>query len=153
MNAARQGESSDAFAKRFEVDPPIGERLAELGGSDPALGGGARRDGIFDSQLVGGLSTVQIGTTSRTLQRKLAEKGTRFRELRDATLWDAVEKALSIPSLKIEVIALSVGFSDVAAFSKAFRRWKGCSPTRFREVILARSTGTPRAWAKRRSTN
>src|SRR5262249_55415130 len=31
-----------------------------------------------------------IGTTSRTLQRKLAEEGTSFRELRDATLWDAV---------------------------------------------------------------
>jgi len=90
------------------------------------------------------------GITNRTLQRKLAEEGTSFRELRDATLWDAVEKTLSIPSLKIEVIALSVGFSDVAAFSKAFRRWKGCSPTRFR-VILARSTGTPRAGAKRRS--
>jgi AraC-like DNA-binding protein len=76
-----------------------------------------------------------IGITSRTLQRKLAEEGTSFRELRYATLWEAVERLLSIPSLKIEAIALSVGFSEAAAFSKAFRRWKGCSPTRYRETL------------------
>jgi AraC-like DNA-binding protein len=64
-------------------------------------------------------------------------------------LWEAVEVLLSNPSPKIEVIALSVGFSDVAAFSKAFRRWKGCSPTRFREVTLAPSRDTPRCVAKR----
>jgi AraC-like DNA-binding protein len=48
-------------------------------------------------------------------------------------VWEAVEQSLSNPSLKIEAIALSVGFSDVAAFSKAFRRWKGDSPTRYRK--------------------
>ena len=77
----------------------------------------------------------QLGMTSRTLQRKLAEEGTTFRALRDATLWEAVEVLLSNPSLKIEAIALSVGFSDVAAFSKAFRRWKGYPPTRHREKL------------------
>jgi len=73
--------------------------------------------------------------TSRTLQRKLAEEGTTFRALRDTTLWEAVEVLLANPSLKIEAIALSVGFSDVAAFSKAFRRWKGYPPTRHREKL------------------
>jgi AraC-like DNA-binding protein len=77
----------------------------------------------------------RLGMTSRTLQRKLAEEGTTFRALRDATLWEAVEVLLSNPSLKIEAIALSVGFSDVAAFSKAFRRWKGYPPTRHRENL------------------
>jgi AraC-like DNA-binding protein len=79
----------------------------------------------------------KLGMTSRTLQRKLAEEGTSFREVRDATLWEAVEVLLSNPSLKIEAIALSVGFSDVAAFSKAFRRWKGYPPTRYRETIAS----------------
>jgi len=77
----------------------------------------------------------RLGTTSRTLQRKLAEEGTNFRALRDGILWEAVEVLLSNPSLKIEAIALSVGFSDVAAFSKAFRRWKGYPPTRHREKL------------------
>jgi AraC-like DNA-binding protein len=61
----------------------------------------------------------RLGISSRTLQRRLAEEGTSFRALRDAVLWEAVEVLLSNPSLKIEAIALSVGFSDAAAFSKA----------------------------------
>jgi AraC-like DNA-binding protein len=77
----------------------------------------------------------KLGMTSRSLQRRLAEEGTCFRALRDAVLWEAVEESLSNPSLKIEAIALSVGFSEVAAFSKAFRRWKGYSPTRYRQAL------------------
>ena len=77
----------------------------------------------------------RLGMTGRTLQRKLAEEGTTFRALRDATLWEAVEVLLANPSLKIEAIALSVGFSDVAAFSKAFRRWKGYPPTLHRQNL------------------
>ncbi len=79
----------------------------------------------------------RLGVTGRTLQRKLAEEGTNFRALRDAVLWEAVEVLLSNPSLKVEAIALSVGFSDVAAFSKAFRRWKGHPPTRYRETLAS----------------
>jgi AraC-like DNA-binding protein len=75
-----------------------------------------------------------LGMTSRSLQRKLADEGTSYRSLRDALLWEAVEASLSDPSQKIETIALSVGFSDLAAFSKAFRRWKGCSPARYRKM-------------------
>jgi AraC-like DNA-binding protein len=93
----------------------------------------------------------RLGMSSRTLQRKLAEEGTSFRALRDAVLWEAVEVLLSNPSLKIEAIALSVGFSDVAAFSKAFRRWKGYPPTRYRES-LARPRGARLAVAERRAT-
>jgi AraC-like DNA-binding protein len=85
----------------------------------------------------------RLGTTSRTLQRKLAEEGTNFRALRDGILWEAVEVLLSNPSLKIEAIALSVGFSDVAAFSKAFRRWKGYPPTRYRETIASKGARLP----------
>jgi AraC-like DNA-binding protein len=93
-----------------------------------------------------------LGITSRTLQRKLAEEGTNFRALRDATLWEAVEVLLSNPSLKIEAIALSVGFSDVAAFSKAFRRWKGHPPTRYRKTLASsRSARLPAP--KGRATN
>jgi AraC-like DNA-binding protein len=93
----------------------------------------------------------RLGMTSRTLQRRLAEEGTTFRALRDGVLWEAVEVLLSNPSLKIEAIALSVGFSDVAAFSKAFRRSKGYSPTRHR-AMLASSRRPPLLVAARRAT-
>jgi AraC-like DNA-binding protein len=87
----------------------------------------------------------RLGMTSRTLQRKLAEEGTTFRAVRDAALWEAVEVLLSNPSLKIEAIALSVGFSDLAAFSKAFRRWKGYPPTRHRTALASSKSRRPPA--------
>jgi AraC-like DNA-binding protein len=37
------------------------------------------------------------------------------------------------PQLKIEAIALSAGFADIAAFSKAFKRRSGRTPTEYRK--------------------
>src|SRR5262249_23108911 len=76
---------------------------------------------------------AKLGVGRRTLQRKLADEGTSLSALRDAVLWKTVEALLSNPALNMEAIALSVGFSDVAAFSKAFRRRRGLPPTRYRE--------------------
>jgi AraC-like DNA-binding protein len=76
----------------------------------------------------------RLAMSSRTLQRRLAEDGRNFRDERDRVLWQVVESALANPSLKIEAIALGVGFSDAAAFSKAFRRSKGHSPSEQREL-------------------
>jgi AraC-like DNA-binding protein len=40
--------------------------------------------------------------------------------------------------MSVTDIALSLGFSDPTAFSRAFRRWTGVSPIQYRES--ARST-------------
>jgi AraC-like DNA-binding protein len=90
----------------------------------------------------------RLGMSNRTLQRRLAEEGTNFRALRDSVLWEAVDVLLSNPSLKIEAVALSVGFSDAAAFCSAYRRWKGYPPTRFREIELKRSKSRAARLAK-----
>jgi AraC-like DNA-binding protein len=59
--------------------------------------------------------------------------------VRDGVLRELVEAQLWNPSLSIKEIALGVGFADVASFSKAFRRWTGQAPTRFRERVLSRA--------------
>lgn len=82
----------------------------------------------------------QLGMSERTLRRGLEEEKTTFKELRDAVLWEVVEALLSNPSLKIEAVALSTGFGDLAAFSKAFKRWAGCTPTTWRRRLIARSS-------------
>lgn len=81
----------------------------------------------------------------RSLQRRLEEEGASFRSLRDRVLRELVEAQLWNPALSIKEIALGAGFADVAAFSKAFRRWTGASPTTFR------ARGRSRA-ARRRTT-
>jgi len=59
--------------------------------------------------------------------------------VRAAVRRDIVEALLSNPLLKIEAVALSVGFADVAAFSKAFKRCAGCAPAQYRKQVTARA--------------
>jgi len=42
---------------------------------------------------------------------------------------------LSNRSLSIAEVSYLVGFSDVAAFHRAFRRWHGRTPTEFRASL------------------
>ena len=74
----------------------------------------------------------RLHVSARTLQRGLEGEHTTFRAVRDTVLWEVVEALLSNPSIKVEAVAFSVGFSDGAAFSKAFKRWAGCPPAQYR---------------------
>jgi AraC-like DNA-binding protein len=85
----------------------------------------------------------RLSVSDRTLQRRLREERTTFKAVRDAVVWDAAEALLSNPLLKIEAIALSVGFADVAAFSKACKRRTGRTPTEIRERLVARGRRRP----------
>lgn len=78
----------------------------------------------------------RLGMSDRTLERGLEDERTTFRAIRDAALWEVVEALLSNPALKVETVALNVGFANVAAFSKAFKRWAGCSATQYRERLI-----------------
>lgn len=71
----------------------------------------------------------------RTLQRQLEAEAATFTRVRDGVLTELARALLANRALKVEAVALSVGFADVAAFSKAFRRWVGSSPTRYRERL------------------
>lgn len=73
----------------------------------------------------------RLGLSGRHLNRRLAEEGTSFKLLRDASL-----HALAVERLRggagLRDIAEALGFSDESAFAKAFRRWTGQTPARFR---------------------
>ena len=79
----------------------------------------------------------ELFVSERTMRRRLADEQTTFKAVRDAVLWETVEALLSNRVLKVEAVALSVGFADVAAFSNAFKRWAGTSPTHYRERLVA----------------
>src|SRR5262249_23492709 len=65
----------------------------------------------------------------------LEAERTTFRAVHDSVLRELVEALLSNPTLKLDAVAHSVGFGDLAAFSKAFRRWTGCTPARYRAQL------------------
>lgn len=74
----------------------------------------------------------QLGLSGRHLNRRLAEESSSFKLLRDATLLRMAEERLR-GDQRIADIAEALGFSDESAFAKAFKRWAGMTPARFRE--------------------
>jgi AraC-like DNA-binding protein len=70
--------------------------------------------------------------SSRTLQRRLNEEGTSYRGVVDDDRRERSCRELLESDLSIHDIALRVGFSDVSAFYRAFRRWTGATPAEFR---------------------
>ena len=70
--------------------------------------------------------------SKRTLARRLAAEGTGYREIRERVFSDLAARHLRASGLSVESVATLLGYSDTAAFRKAFRRWYGCSPGKFR---------------------
>lgn len=78
----------------------------------------------------------RLNMSGRHLNRRLADEGTSFKLLREASLHGvAVERLRGTDYLRD--IADGLGFSDESAFAKAFRRWTGLTPAQFRKRRLA----------------
>lgn len=76
--------------------------------------------------------------SKRTLARRLDLEGTSYRQIRDQFLAELARRYLLEPRQTVETVAASLGYHDAAAFRKAFRRWTGMTPKRYRETALAR---------------
>jgi AraC-like DNA-binding protein len=70
----------------------------------------------------------RLGTTERTLRRRLADEGLSFRALADEARRVRAEALLADGRTSLVEVALASGFSELSAFSRAFKRWTGKSP-------------------------
>jgi AraC family transcriptional regulator of adaptative response / methylphosphotriester-DNA alkyltransferase methyltransferase len=78
----------------------------------------------------------RLATSRRQLQRVLQEVGgTNFRELVLRVRMRDARHALGDSELSVRDIARAVGYSEAADFGKAFRRYHGISPSRYRERL------------------
>ncbi len=68
----------------------------------------------------------------RTLQRKLIASGTTFRELAGTVRERLAAEYLADRNVSTAEVAFLLGFSDQSSFNRAFRRWRGESPGRWR---------------------
>jgi AraC-like DNA-binding protein len=68
----------------------------------------------------------------RTLQRRLAQAGASHNVLVAQARFATAAVVLERPDAKILELALDLGYSDHANFTRAFRRWAGCAPREFR---------------------
>jgi AraC-like DNA-binding protein len=72
--------------------------------------------------------------TDRTLRRHLADEGTSFSAIADQVRYSMATQQLQRPQVSVEQVAAVTGFSDPANFRRAFLRWTGMTPARFRRV-------------------
>ncbi|MBX7084394.1 MAG: AraC family transcriptional regulator [Nannocystaceae bacterium] len=79
----------------------------------------------------------RLHTSARTLQRRLDDEGTSLAAIVRAQREHAARRYLQRREMSLVEIAWLLGFSDQSAFTRAFRRWTGVTPARFREGASA----------------
>lgn len=111
-------------------------QLAELQ-ADLSIEGRVRQ--VLRDQLAGG--DVRIGhVASRlsmsepTLRRRLSEQHTSHSKLLDDLRRELADVYLRDGALPIGEVSYRLGFSNVSSFYKAFHRWRGVTPARFRSA-------------------
>lgn len=79
----------------------------------------------------------EIGMSSRTMRRKLADEGSSFQQVLDeCRMRQAVFEFRTRPDLSIAQIALRLGYAEHSNFTRAFHRWSGISPQAFRARLV-----------------
>lgn len=74
-----------------------------------------------------------LNMSLRTLQRHLLDAGSSWREATDLARRRVATQELQNPARPLHEIALLTGYADTRAFLRAFRRWTGLTPSRYRE--------------------
>jgi AraC-like DNA-binding protein len=75
----------------------------------------------------------ELNMSSKTLERRLAEGGKTFSRLLDDIRCRLAKQYLTETAFRLDQISYLVGYSEPAAFVRAFRRWTGTTPIRFRK--------------------
>lgn len=123
--------------------PALQARLSELRGESSTE---TRVRAALLELLPAGKSSVdevarRLGVGRRTLQRQLAAEGTRYQQtlgrLREELARHYLEATVQSPA----EISFLLGFDDPRSFFRAFRKWTGTSPERFRGSRIGHSSG------------
>ncbi len=78
----------------------------------------------------------KLHMSRHTLYRKLKKSGLSFQALVDKVRQEQALDLLDRKEVYISEVAFLLGFSELSAFSRAFKRWTGQSPAQYREQQL-----------------
>jgi AraC-like DNA-binding protein len=74
----------------------------------------------------------ELGMSVRTLARRLSESGTSFGKILDELRHDLALKYLRDATLALSQTTFLLGYSELSAFTHAFKRWTGKTPGEWR---------------------
>lgn len=122
-------------AELLEMLTPVLDRTLDEQASRRSLTGTVKW--IIKQSLMGGRYDIQavareLKLSERTLQRRLTEEGTSFKQLLAQARHEQAKAYLADPLLDIQEVACLVGYEDQNSFYRAFRSWEGDTPAHWR---------------------
>jgi AraC-like DNA-binding protein len=133
--------ASNWLARTFpQIDPQLRlllrqqvEALEARHGDDFA----AQVRGVLSSALLTGRAgeaevAAIFSMQPRTMSRRLAAAGTSFRQLVDECSFEIARHLLEFSRQDVAQITAALDYADPSAFTRAFRRWSGTTPARWR---------------------
>ena len=124
----------------LKADPYLNRMLVDM--CEQALARQRRAAGSFAARVENALAPLlphgkasaanlaaEFGMSQRTFARRLADEGQTFSRLLDRLRLHLARRYLLNEELAVSKIAWLLGYKEVAAFSHAFRRWTGKSPS------------------------
>ncbi len=146
----RAGEYSLAFEGRYWHEPILtaNYQLQQLLlGQAGAAGDPYARTGSLQERLLGylrsnaylGLPTLEavaanFALSPRSLQRKLQEEGITYQQLVDEARKSLALQYLASGRHPLKEISYILGYNEVSAFSRAFKRWTGAAPMHYQSA-------------------
>jgi AraC-like DNA-binding protein len=79
----------------------------------------------------------KLHVSPRTLQRQLASEALTFSDIVERLRKEKAIALLMRLELSTAAIAERLGYTDVANFTRAFKRWKGQTPSKFRHALTS----------------
>jgi AraC-like DNA-binding protein len=122
--------------------PPSFAELRRLAAGSPRETMRALVADVVGLRLLDGLvdihgAAARLRVHPRTIQRMLAAEGTTYWALVDAARQDRACRMLRETPDRVADIAMDLGYDEPAHFTRAFRRWTGCSPREFRAAHMS----------------
>jgi AraC-like DNA-binding protein len=81
------------------------------------------------------LIAEKLGISSRTLQRKLGEEGTRYQNVLNELRLELALYFLKNTALSLESIAFELGYAEARSFYRSFKTWTGHTAGSYRSVL------------------
>lgn len=91
------------------------------------------RSMLMDGNPTKAMVATQLGMSSRTLQRKLDESGTSYRDLLHRVRLELAREYLNTRSISVDTVAGRMGFASRQAFLRWFKQSTGYTPSQFRK--------------------
>ena len=119
-------------------EPDLRKRLSDLDAS--ATTADRARAALLELLPSGAASVTavseRLGTSTRTLQRRLKQENRSFQALLNETREELARHYLKTSNLSGAEISFLLGFEDPNSFFRAFHSWTGKTPEQARSVML-----------------